>query len=88
MDFGVNHSGAGGRSYLRCPNQFRHAELVSAPIEPLARFWRRTRSGTVFLSHEAPEQSEKWALKQVQGDGKGLVRFICATPPPEGEDLI
>jgi hypothetical protein len=50
-------------------NKTRHAELVSAPIKPLspplALLAKRCRLRP-FLS---AAREEKWALKQVQGDG-------------------
>ncbi len=58
------------------PRFIRHAELVSAPITPSAQFPGSTRNRAVCLPHNASGQDAQWALKQVQGDGKWLVRLL------------
>jgi hypothetical protein len=57
------------------PQINRHAELVSAPIVPNARFSVLKRNGAVFVPRRAWAREVEWALerqspkvKQVQGD--------------------
>ena len=57
---------AGGEALSLSQSQ-RHAELVSASIEPDAQTLRAEAAGAVRRS-KASAQADGWTLKQVQGD--------------------
>ena len=60
-----------GISHKALRLQTRHAELVSAPIGPLAQLPAKKIQRRGHRAILPFGRVEKWALKQVQGDGLG-----------------